>query len=239
MNFVCASSTPTPGCAIDLEVEQALAEISALMIKPGWDDFDARVDWTLERIGRLTEADRSYLFAITSDGSTATNTHEFRPRHPSLKSGMDPRPAGSCRISLMPRNSGRRTAPCSKRTSRFETSNTGYLDIRRRTLVQRVNGQPPVRAVRGRLRRLSQHRTRHITERKRVEERLLFMNALLSAQYAASMEGMLVVGEQGKILPHSIGVLHEIWGIPRTSILAKRVPTSMLRYVLDELMIRQ
>ncbi|MFO1424142.1 MAG: PAS domain S-box protein [Candidatus Competibacteraceae bacterium] len=60
-----------------LDLEQALAEISALMIKPGWDDFDARMNWVLERIGRLIGADRGYLFAITPDGSTATNTHEW------------------------------------------------------------------------------------------------------------------------------------------------------------------
>ena len=74
-----------------LELEQALAEISALMIKPGWDDFDARVDWTLERIGRLTEADRSYLFAITSDGSTATNTHEWCAHgiHPQIRDAQN------------------------------------------------------------------------------------------------------------------------------------------------------
>lgn len=44
-----------------LDLEQAVAEISALMIKCDWEDFDACVNWTLERIGRLTQADRSYL----------------------------------------------------------------------------------------------------------------------------------------------------------------------------------
>jgi PAS domain S-box-containing protein len=74
---------------------------------------------------------------------------------------------------------------------------------------------------------------RDITERKRVEERLLFMNALLSAQYAASMEGMLVVGEQGKILS-SNRRFAEIWGIPEP-ILAKSSDEQALRYVLDKL----
>ncbi|SDG87134.1 PAS domain S-box protein [Roseospirillum parvum] len=60
-----------------LDSEQALADISALMIKPGWDDLDARLNWMLERIGELTQADRTFLFAITADGLTATNTHEW------------------------------------------------------------------------------------------------------------------------------------------------------------------
>jgi len=60
-----------------LDLEQALAEISALMIQPGWDDFDARMNWTLEHIGRLTQADRSFLFLTTPDGLVASNTHEW------------------------------------------------------------------------------------------------------------------------------------------------------------------
>ncbi|SDE77839.1 PAS domain S-box protein [Rhodospira trueperi] len=60
-----------------LDSEQALGDISALMIKPGWDDLDTRLDWMLARIGDLTRADRTYLFSISPDGSTATNTHEW------------------------------------------------------------------------------------------------------------------------------------------------------------------
>ncbi|KAB2936233.1 MAG: PAS domain S-box protein, partial [Candidatus Contendobacter sp.] len=60
-----------------LDLEQAVAEISALMIKPDWEDFDTRVNWALERIGRLTQADRSYLFVVAPDGLTIGNTHEW------------------------------------------------------------------------------------------------------------------------------------------------------------------
>nr|WP_246152199.1 PAS domain S-box protein [Roseospira navarrensis] len=60
-----------------LESEQALADISALMLKPGWDDIDDRVDWMLRRIGELTRADRAFLFDVSADGRTATNTHEW------------------------------------------------------------------------------------------------------------------------------------------------------------------
>jgi len=73
-----------------LDLEQAVAEISALMIKPGWEDFAARVNWTLERIGRLIQVDRSYLFLIAPDGLTMSNTHEWcaqgiHPQMPDLQ----------------------------------------------------------------------------------------------------------------------------------------------------------
>ncbi|KAA5606017.1 PAS domain S-box protein [Roseospira marina] len=60
-----------------LESEQLLADISALMIKPGWDDLEARMDWTLERVGQLAQADRAVLFAVSPDGRLASNTHEW------------------------------------------------------------------------------------------------------------------------------------------------------------------
>ncbi|MDG4552410.1 MAG: PAS domain S-box protein [Candidatus Contendobacter sp.] len=60
-----------------LDLEQAVAEISALMIKCDWEDFNACVNWTLERIGRLTQADRSYLLTLGPDGLTLGNTHEW------------------------------------------------------------------------------------------------------------------------------------------------------------------
>ncbi|HRD68480.1 MAG TPA: PAS domain S-box protein, partial [Candidatus Competibacter sp.] len=74
-----------------LDLEQAQAEISALMIKPGWEDFDARVNWALERIGCLTQADRSYLFTIAPDGSTASNTHEWCAQgvHPQIQGAQN------------------------------------------------------------------------------------------------------------------------------------------------------
>jgi len=60
-----------------LDSEQALSDISALMIKPGWDDIDARLDWMLQRIGEMAQADRAFLFSVSPDGRTATNTHEW------------------------------------------------------------------------------------------------------------------------------------------------------------------
>lgn len=60
-----------------LDSEQALADISALMIKPGWGDLDERLAWMLERIGRLTQAERSFVFLIARDGRVASNTHEW------------------------------------------------------------------------------------------------------------------------------------------------------------------
>lgn len=60
-----------------LDLEQAVAEISGLMIRCDWQDFDTCVNWTLGRIGRLTQADRSYLFTLAPDGLTVSNTHEW------------------------------------------------------------------------------------------------------------------------------------------------------------------
>lgn len=60
-----------------LSSEKALADVSALMIKPGWDDLDWRLNWVLERVGSLAGAARSFLFEISKDGRRARNTHEW------------------------------------------------------------------------------------------------------------------------------------------------------------------
>jgi len=60
-----------------LNSEKALADISALMIKPGWDDLDARLDWTLERVGSLAGAARAFLVEMVPDGQTASRVHEW------------------------------------------------------------------------------------------------------------------------------------------------------------------
>jgi len=53
-----------------------------------------------------------------------------------------------------------------------------------------------------------------ITERKRTEEELKFRNLILSTQQEASIEGILVVDEGGKVLSAN-QQFAEIWGIPR------------------------
>ena len=72
-----------------------------------------------------------------------------------------------------------------------------------------------------------------ITERKRAKERLLFTNALLSAEHAASIDGILVVDERGKILS-SNPRFAEIWDIPET-VLAAGSDERALGCVLDKL----
>ncbi|MBK1650415.1 PAS domain S-box protein [Rhabdochromatium marinum] len=60
-----------------LSSEKALADISALMIKPGWDDLDARLDWTLECVGSLAGAARGFLVEMDADDQTASRVHEW------------------------------------------------------------------------------------------------------------------------------------------------------------------
>jgi len=60
-----------------LELEEAIAEISTVMLKPGWEEFDTRVNWALERIGTQADVDRSYLFLFSENGQTWSNTHEW------------------------------------------------------------------------------------------------------------------------------------------------------------------
>lgn len=60
-----------------LELEQVIAEISTMMLDPGWEDFDTRINWALERIGTQANVDRSYLFLLSENGQTWSNTHEW------------------------------------------------------------------------------------------------------------------------------------------------------------------
>ncbi|HZQ10849.1 MAG TPA: GAF domain-containing protein, partial [Anaerolineae bacterium] len=56
-----------------------------------------------------------------------------------------------------------------------------------------------------------------ITERKRTEENVTFQNALLSAQYDASPDAILVVGSDDRILSYNRRFV-EMWGIPPEAI---------------------
>lgn len=60
-----------------LEFEQAVAEISALMIRSGWDDVGDRVQWVLERIGLLTRVARGYLLTLGPDGQGTGEAREW------------------------------------------------------------------------------------------------------------------------------------------------------------------
>lgn len=55
---------------------------------------------------------------------------------------------------------------------------------------------------------------RDITERKRADEALRFQKSLLEAQGEASIEGILVVGDEGRVLSYNTRFL-EIWRVPQ------------------------
>ena len=58
-----------------LAVENVITEISSRFI--GSTDVDSAIEFALERLGRLSEASRSYLFLFRNDGKTMDNTHEW------------------------------------------------------------------------------------------------------------------------------------------------------------------
>ncbi|EGV31132.1 multi-sensor signal transduction histidine kinase [Thiorhodococcus drewsii AZ1] len=60
-----------------LDIEQAATEISALMINPKGEELDGQLHWILERIGRLTQAERSYLLTIAPDPSAPADAHAW------------------------------------------------------------------------------------------------------------------------------------------------------------------
>ena len=72
-----------------------------------------------------------------------------------------------------------------------------------------------------------------ITERKRAEEALVFQNILLSTQQEASIDGILVVDENARILSFNRRFV-EIMGIP-SQLLETREDEPVLKYVTDRM----
>jgi PAS domain S-box-containing protein len=68
-----------------------------------------------------------------------------------------------------------------------------------------------------------------ITERKRAEEKLRFQRALLEAQSETSMEGILVVSAEGKIISFNRRYV-EMWGIPE-EVMALRSSEAVLQAI--------
>jgi PAS domain S-box-containing protein len=58
-----------------LAMEHALSEISTHLVQIP--NLDAAMDFSLEALGMLVEAGRSYIFRLSDDGRTADNTHEW------------------------------------------------------------------------------------------------------------------------------------------------------------------
>ncbi len=71
-----------------------------------------------------------------------------------------------------------------------------------------------------------------ITERKRAEEELQFRNVLLSTQQEASIDGILVVDEKGRILSYNRRFV-EMWGIP-AELVEVRDDDPLLRFVTTQ-----
>jgi PAS domain S-box-containing protein len=68
-----------------------------------------------------------------------------------------------------------------------------------------------------------------VTERKRAEEKLRFQRALLEAQSETSMEGILVVSAEGKIISFNRRYV-EMWGIPE-EVMALRSSEAVLQAI--------
>ncbi|RMH06928.1 MAG: PAS domain S-box protein [Nitrospirae bacterium] len=60
-----------------IEMEQLIAECTALFLETSPSDIDAAIRTTLARIGAFAKADRSYLFLMSPQGTECSNTHEW------------------------------------------------------------------------------------------------------------------------------------------------------------------
>lgn len=57
--------------------QEAAADISTMLIRADSENIDSKIDTMLERIGRLFQVDRSYLFQFSADLLSMSNTHEW------------------------------------------------------------------------------------------------------------------------------------------------------------------
>jgi PAS domain S-box-containing protein len=71
-----------------------------------------------------------------------------------------------------------------------------------------------------------------ISERKRAEEEIIFKNLVLSTQQETSLNGILIVDEQGKIINFNQKFI-EIWEIP-PDFIASRSDEPVLQYVVEQ-----
>ncbi|HXR05681.1 MAG TPA: PAS domain S-box protein, partial [Candidatus Acidoferrum sp.] len=72
-----------------------------------------------------------------------------------------------------------------------------------------------------------------VSERKRAEEELRFQSVILSTQQEVSMDGILVVDENGVVLSHNHRFV-ELWGIP-AELIAQKADQPLLNFVLNQL----
>ncbi len=57
--------------------QEKLTELSINLLQSERSDIDTKIDETLEKIGTLVEADRSYVFQVNHETKTLSNTHEW------------------------------------------------------------------------------------------------------------------------------------------------------------------
>ncbi len=60
-----------------IELEKLIADVSTRFIGAATDAIDDEINRTLRLVGQFTNVDRSYLFLISKDSKTLTNTHEW------------------------------------------------------------------------------------------------------------------------------------------------------------------
>ena len=60
-----------------INAENMIADISRRLMGTDSDSLDDEINRSLSEIGRFVSADRSYLFLISKDGRTVSNTHEW------------------------------------------------------------------------------------------------------------------------------------------------------------------
>jgi two-component sensor histidine kinase/putative methionine-R-sulfoxide reductase with GAF domain len=70
----------TAALSHQLELEKLVADISAHFINVPISELESEIDRTIQRIGKFTEVDRSYVFRFSEDGLRMTNTHEWCAR---------------------------------------------------------------------------------------------------------------------------------------------------------------
>ncbi|HEX9981648.1 MAG TPA: PAS domain-containing protein [Thermoanaerobaculia bacterium] len=90
---------PRPGTAEEelrhrLAFERLVGSISSDLMKAPAAAIDEVITDVLGRIGRFTRSDRSYIFLISPDGSTISNTHEWRAENiPAMRPTLQGVPA--------------------------------------------------------------------------------------------------------------------------------------------------
>lgn len=60
-----------------IEMEKLIASVSSGFVGIPSDRIDGEINRTLQTIGQFTHVDRSYLFMVSDDGATFSNTHEW------------------------------------------------------------------------------------------------------------------------------------------------------------------